>query len=69
MDPTTQAVERTGRLRWWRRWLNRGGLSLVGILLVSQAVPFGRGHSNPPVTAEPGVGQPDHPSDGADVLR
>ncbi len=58
MDPTTQAVERTGRRRRWRRWLKWGGLSLVGLLLVSQAVPYGRGHSNPPVTAEPAWDSP-----------
>ena len=33
-------------------------LGLVGLLLVSQAVPYGRGHSNPRVTKEPAWDSP-----------
>lgn len=58
MDPTTQAIERTGRPRRWRRRLKWGALGLLGLLLVSQAVPYGRGHDNPPVTAEPAWDSP-----------
>lgn len=35
------------------RWIKRGLLGGVGALLVAQAVPYGRDHSNPPVTGEP----------------
>lgn len=57
MDPPTHATTRTGR-RPWRRWIVRGALGLLGLLLLIQAVPYGRGHSNPPVTAEPAWDSP-----------
>ena len=34
-------------------WLVRGGLVLVGALLLIQLVPYGRQHTNPRVTGEP----------------
>ena len=58
MDPTTPAAKRTGRPRRRRRWLKWGALGLVGLLVISQAVPYGRSHSNPPVTAEPAWDSP-----------
>ena len=41
-----------------RRWLKRGLLGLVGLLVVIQAVPYGRAHENPPVAAEPAWDSP-----------
>jgi hypothetical protein len=35
------------------RWLNRGLIAMLGLLLVAQLVPYGRDHTNPPVVAEP----------------
>ena len=36
------------------RWLlTRGPLILLALLVLIQAVPYGRSHANPPVTAEP----------------
>ena len=58
MDPTTQAAKRTGRPRRRRRRLKWGARGLVGFLVISQAVPYGRSHSNPPVTAEPAWDSP-----------
>ena len=58
MDPTMQATDRTRRPRRWRRWLKWGALGLVGFLVVSQTVPYGRGHSNPAVSAEPAWDSP-----------
>lgn len=37
----------------WKRWLLRGGVVLVLLFGLIQAVPYGRSHSNPPVVAEP----------------
>lgn len=37
----------------WKKVLVIVGLVIVGLLLVAQLVPYGRDHSNPPVTAEP----------------
>jgi Haem-binding domain len=37
----------------WRRWLLWGGVGLVVLFGLIQAVPYGRSHSNPPVLAEP----------------
>ncbi|MBK5268818.1 MAG: heme-binding domain-containing protein [Acidimicrobiia bacterium] len=37
----------------WRKWLKRSPLILIGLLVVIQAVPYGRAHDNPPVLAEP----------------
>lgn len=36
-----------------RRWLFRGGIGLLGLLLLIQLVPYGRDHTNPPVMGEP----------------
>ena len=36
-----------------RKWWVRGALGFVGALLAIQLVPYGRAHSNPPVTGEP----------------
>ena len=58
MDPTMQATDRTRRPRRWRRWLKWGALGLVGFLVVGQTVPYGRGHSNPAVSAEPAWDSP-----------
>jgi mono/diheme cytochrome c family protein len=41
-----------------RRW-SRIGLSLLGMLLAIQLVPYGRDHSNPPVTGEPAWDAPE----------
>ena len=37
----------------WKRWLFRGGIGFVVLFGLIQAVPYGRAHHNPPVTAEP----------------
>jgi mono/diheme cytochrome c family protein len=37
----------------WRRALLRAGLALVVLLVLAQVVPYGRAHTNPPVTQEP----------------
>ena len=37
----------------WRRLLKIGLISLVGLAVVIQAIPYGRAHDNPPVLAEP----------------
>lgn len=34
-------------------WVIRAALSVVGALLIIQAVPYGRSHENPPVISEP----------------
>ena len=36
-----------------RKWWSRIALGLLGTFLVIQLVPYGRGHTNPPVTGEP----------------
>ena len=36
-----------------RRWLFRLGVGLLGALFAIQLVPYGRDHSNPPLTSEP----------------
>ena len=36
-----------------RRWLYRAGFVLLGVLLAIQLVPYGRDHSNPPLSREP----------------
>jgi hypothetical protein len=35
------------------RWVKWGLVTIVGILIVIQAVPYGRDHTNPPVIEEP----------------
>lgn len=37
----------------WRRRLKLTAVGLVGFMILSQAVPYGRSHSNPPVLREP----------------
>ena len=37
----------------WKRRLFWGGIGLVVVFVLIQAVPYGRSHSNPPVIAEP----------------
>jgi hypothetical protein len=36
-----------------RRWFIRGGIALFAGVLAIQLMPYGRDHSNPPVTGEP----------------
>ncbi len=50
-------------MRWvprgrWRRLLFLSAAGLVALFAVAQAVPYGRGHSNPPVTREPAWDSP-----------
>ncbi len=35
-----------------RRWLIRGAIAVVGLFVIAQLVPYGRDHTNPPVTRE-----------------
>jgi hypothetical protein len=42
----------------WQRWLLWGGISAFALLVLAQAVPYGRNHSNPPVTKEPAWDSP-----------
>jgi mono/diheme cytochrome c family protein len=35
-----------------KKWLVRGALALAGLLVLIQFVPYGRDHTNPPVTRE-----------------
>jgi len=35
-----------------RTWLIRGAIAVVALLVIAQLVPYGRDHSNPPVTRE-----------------
>jgi len=44
-------VGRRSRHVW--RWLGWALAALVALFLLVQAVPYGRSHTNPPVTAEP----------------
>jgi hypothetical protein len=37
----------------WKKGLVTVGLVIVGLVLAAQVMPYGREHSNPPVTAEP----------------
>lgn len=37
----------------WRNWMRRSPLVLSVLLVLVQAVPYGRAHNNPPVLAEP----------------
>jgi hypothetical protein len=36
-----------------RKWWSRIGFGVLGTLLAMQLVPYGRAHTNPPVTGEP----------------
>ena len=42
-----------------RKWWSRIALGLLGTFLVIQLVPYGRGHTNPPVTGEPAWDAPE----------
>jgi hypothetical protein len=42
----------------WQRWLLWGGISAFALLVLAQAVPYGRNHTNPPVTKEPAWDSP-----------
>jgi mono/diheme cytochrome c family protein len=42
-----------------RRGLRLVGLSLVGVLILIQFFPYGRDHTNPPITAEPAWDSPE----------
>jgi hypothetical protein len=35
-----------------RKWLIRGAIAVVGLFVLAQLVPYGRDHTNPPVTRE-----------------
>ncbi len=41
-----------------RRWLLWGGFGVVALLALAQAVPYGRNHTNPPVSKEPAWNSP-----------
>jgi hypothetical protein len=41
-----------------RRWWWRGTVGLLGALVAIQLVPYGRDHTNPPVTSEPAWDSP-----------
>lgn len=45
-----------GRSKRW--WIVRGAIGLVGLFVLIQAVPYGRSHTNPPVTASPAWDSP-----------
>lgn len=46
-------------MNWFdRKWWPRIGLGVVGTLLVIQLIPYGRDHSNPPITGEPAWDSP-----------
>ena len=42
-------------MRWpgWKRALKWGGIGVVALFVLIQAVPYGRSHRDPPVQAEP----------------
>lgn len=40
----------------WVRWI---GIAAAGLFVLLQAVPYGRAHTNPPVTAEPAWDRPE----------
>lgn len=42
----------------WQRWLLWGGIGAVAVLALAQAIPYGRNHSNPPVSKEPAWDSP-----------
>ena len=46
-----------GRPRWQRR-LAASALGALALLVLAQAVPYGRSHTNPPVTREPAWDSP-----------
>lgn len=44
---------------WNRKWWTRIGFGLLGALVAVQLVPYGRDHTNPPVTGEPAWDSPE----------
>jgi mono/diheme cytochrome c family protein len=42
-----------------RKWWSRGALGLLAVFLAIQLVPYGRDHTNPPVTGEPAWDAPE----------
>ena len=42
----------------YRKWIERGLVGSLGLLIVIQLVPYGRDHSNPAVVAEPAWDSP-----------
>lgn len=42
-----------------KTWVKRGLLGVVGAFVVAQVVPYGRNHTNPPVTQEPAWSSPE----------
>ncbi|HEY5945601.1 MAG TPA: heme-binding domain-containing protein [Kofleriaceae bacterium] len=42
----------------WKSLLAVAALVMLGLLVVAQAVPYGRNHSNPPIVAEPSWNSP-----------
>jgi hypothetical protein len=46
-----------GKARWLR-WLLLAGIAVIALLALAQAVPYGRAHTNPPVTKEPSWDSP-----------
>jgi mono/diheme cytochrome c family protein len=53
MVETTDGADRIQRdPRAMRSWLFRGAIAVVALLVIAQLVPYGRDHSNPPVTRE-----------------
>ena len=46
-------IVRLSRPRSWRRAFLWAGIGVVALFVLIQAVPYGRSHSNPPVTMEP----------------
>ena len=46
-----------GRPRW-QQFVGYGGATLLVLFVLIQAVPYGRSHSNPPVTQEPAWNSP-----------
>jgi mono/diheme cytochrome c family protein len=52
-DPSDNEADTSANRRWptWRRLLLIVGAIVVGLLVLIQAVPYGRDHTNPPVTA------------------
>jgi hypothetical protein len=51
-DTLTRVTHLANRSRWERR-LAYGALAALGFFLLIQLVPYGRNHTNPPVTQEP----------------
>jgi len=52
VETTDGAAELERDPRAMRTWLIRGAIAVVALLVIAQLVPYGRDHSNPPVTRE-----------------